>query len=539
MTCATANALWLGGCLPELARFRRATRCVRREQERILHRLLAANCETEFGRKYGFTSIRSPRDYQQAVPLRTYDDYAPWIDRVADGAANVLTRERVRLLEPTSGSAAAAKLIPYTASLQREFQNGIRGWIADLFLHDRALMGGPAYWSVSPAAQSERRTRGDIPIGFDEDSAYVGGWQRRLVRSVMAAPPELRHVSDVERFRYLTLLSLVGASNLRLISVWNPTFLTLLLQRLPEHGEALIRDLRDRRRADEVAAALRAPTAAERHALLWPRLALISCWRDAHAAGPAAQLAALFSHARVQGKGLIATEGFVSFPVRGCAGSCLAVRSHFFEFVPVGADGQICGDTPQLAHELDPGQRYIVVLSTGGGLYRYLLQDIVAVVGHLHQCPLIRFEGRHAHVSDWFGEKLNDAHVGRVLRDAFRSAGISPSFAMLACDPDLAVPAYVLYIDAVAGDGVLAMVADAIESQLRLSFHYDYARRLGQLAPLRVFRAERAGETYLDAAVQAGRRSGDVKPLAVDRGGGWSQVMRGRFVERARQPLGA
>ena len=531
MIAGLANGLWFASCLPERARFRRATMSVWREQERILLRLMRDNADTEFGRQHRFAGIRSASEYQSRVPLHDYEDYRPWIERAADGAPNVLTREPIRLFEPTSGSSGPTKLIPYTDALQREFQNGIRAWIADLFMCKPHLMSGRAYWAVSPAVRGEQRTRGGISVGFEDDSHYVGGWQRRLVQTVMAAPAELRNIPEIERFRYLTLLSLVRASDLRLISVWNPTFLTLLLERLPEYGASLACDVHEPRRAAVVRAAVRAATAAERHALLWPQLGLISCWTDGHSAGPAARLAAAFKHATVQGKGLIATEGFVSLPLNGQEGSCLAVRSHFFEFLPVDADGETDSSTPRLAHELQRGQRYTVVLSTGGGLYRYRLRDIVQIVGHVNECPLIRFEGRQA-VSDWFGEKLNEAVVARVLRGAFDAAGVAPSFAMLACDPELTTPAYVLYVESTAPDEVLETVAVRIENELRRSFHYDYARRLGQLGPVCVFRAEGAEESYLSASVRAGRRAGGIKPVSLSREGDWSEGFRGRFLER-------
>ncbi|HEY8180673.1 MAG TPA: GH3 auxin-responsive promoter family protein, partial [Thermoanaerobaculia bacterium] len=167
MICGLANSLWLAGCLPELARFRRATKRVREEQQKILFRLLCG--ESDFAKQHDFALIKTVHDYQQAVPLRRYEDFLPWIDRITAGEKNVLTPERVNLFEPTSGSSGATKLIPYTASLQREFQRGIRAWIADLFLHDPQLMFGQAYWSVSPPV-ARRKTIGGIPIGFDDDS---------------------------------------------------------------------------------------------------------------------------------------------------------------------------------------------------------------------------------------------------------------------------------------------------------------------------------------------------------------------------------
>ena len=67
---------------------------------------------------------------------------------------------------------------------------------------------------------------------------------------------------------------------------------------------------------------------------------MISCWADGNS-GPAARtLAALFPQAQVRAKGLIATEGFVSFPWERCDGAVLAVRSHFLEFLPADSAGR-------------------------------------------------------------------------------------------------------------------------------------------------------------------------------------------------------
>lgn len=537
MICTTANALWLAGCLREAARFRQATGGVREEQRRMLRSLLRSNEHTSFGRRHGFGAIRTIREYQERVPVRSYEDYEAEIERVAAGEQGILTSDRVRLFEPTSGSTGATKLIPCTASLQREFQRGIKPWIADLFTRDPELMRGHAYWSVSPAAQAARRTAGGIPVGFDDDSAYVGGWRRALVKAVMAAPSSLRDAPDIESFQYQTLVALVRRGSLRLISIWNPTFLSVILDALPARAESLLRDLhREARRASVVRTALKAATAAERHALLWPRLRLISCWADANAAALASELRALFPQARMQPKGLIATEGFVSLPLYGYDGSALAVRSHFFEFAPIDSCGEADEETPLLADRLERGRRYTVIISTAGGLYRYRLNDVVEVTGQVGECPLLRFAGKHEYVSDWFGEKLHEAHVASVLHDAFASPGspaaaaARPAFAMLACDRDLAPPAYVVYVDCAADDAALAVAAAAIDDGLRRNFHYDYARLLGQLGPARIFRAEGTARACLSAAVADGQRAGGVKPLALDRRDGWSRRLRGRFI---------
>lgn len=530
MICGIANTLWLAACLPEAVRFRRATSRVREEQERLLRRMLQANADTEFGRRYGFSSIRSVRDYQDRVPLLTYEDYRPAIDRLAAGESDILTRDHVRLFEPTGGSSGATKLIAYTTALEREFQRGIRPWIANLFLARPELMEGQAYWAVTPVATRLQRTAGGLPIGFEDDSAYVGGWQQRLVQAVMAAPAALRNESDIERFRYLTLRALIQCTSLRIVSVWHPSFLLWLVERLPDWGDALARELSGDRRRAALHAALGAGTAAERHTRLWPRLGLISCWADAAAAAPAARLEQLFPQATIQGKGLIATEGFISFPLVKREGAALAVRSHFLEFEEAGDK---TGARPKLAHELEGGGRYVVVISTGGGLYRYQLHDVIQVIGFVEQCPLIRFVGREGHVSDWFGEKLTDAYVSGLLKD---DIAVDHAFAMLAYDDAPSGGGYVLYVESTASDDELQRLGRHVESALRRAFYYDYARRLQQLAPLRVFRAEAAEACFLERSVREGQRAGDVKLPALDLRTDWSRTFRGRFLPPAERP---
>ncbi len=524
MIATLANSAWLASCLPEYLRFRQALRQVRIEQERVLRGILRRNESSTFGRRHGFSAIRSARDYQTRVPLSDYSDYRADVAGIAAGESQVLTCERVRLFEPTSGSSSAAKWIPYTASLRHEFQRGIRAWVANLFLHDPELLHGPGYWSVSPAQASQETTPSGIPVGFADDSEYVGGLQQRLVRSVMAVPSSVRHSRTMDEFWYATLSHLVRRPDLRLISVWNPSFLTQLADQLSRHVDRLLDE------EPNLRPSLGARTAAERHARLWPRLRMISCWADGNS-GPAARtLAALFPQAHVRAKGLIATEGFVSFPWEGCDGAVLAVRSHFLEFLPTDSAGRPDATRPCLADELEPGQGYAVVLTTGGGLYRYQLGDVVTVLGRMHQCPLVRFAGRNE-VADWCGEKLHEVQAARIIESAFTARRLTPSFAMLACDTSGDVPHYVLYVEAAASEDDLGGIAAAIDCALGENFHYRYARRLGQLGPLRAFAARNAEASYLAACMARGQRAGDVKQVALDRRDGWTPQFEGHFAD--------
>jgi hypothetical protein len=99
---------------------------------------------------------------------------------------------------------------------------------------------------------------------------------------------------------------------------------------------------------------------------IWPKLTLISCWGDGPARSAAASLARRFPHVEVQRKGLIATEAIVTIPFGGR--HPLTIGSHFFEFLDPNGRAR-------LAHQLEGGVEYTVVVTTAGGLYRYRLAD--------------------------------------------------------------------------------------------------------------------------------------------------------------------
>ena len=545
---AFANGLWYLSCLREARALRRARSDVAGTQQRLLLATLKRNEDTEYGRRHGFAGIRSANEYRECAPLTDYGDYAEAVERIGAGEKNVLTREEALLLEPTSGSTRATKLIPYTTSLKNEFARGIAAWIWDLFSHDPRLMLGPAYWSITPVAYREERTPGGIPIGFEEDTRYLGGLGTLLSR-VMVVPSEARQIEDIESFCYVTLLFMLRARSMALISVWNPTFLTLLMSRLPEWHLRLAHDLETGslspptpipegvrlsalnspapRRAAELRTAFRSGgEPATIHSSLWPGLRLLSCWDDGHAALHAPEAARLFPQARVQGKGLLSTESFVSLPLVGQTGAVLALRSHFLEFIPHGSEGETL-----LAHELEEGGHYSVVVTTGGGLYRYQMGDVVEVTGRFEKCPLLRFLGKEDLVSDRYGEKLNERHAREALRGALERHAPDAHFAMLAFEEESS--SYTLFIEAKGVlETALLSLADHIEGELRENHHYQYCRDLGQLGYLRVFRIRRgAAETHQAVCRSGGQRAGDVKPAALHVTSDWSHRFEGRFLD--------
>jgi len=549
------NTGWMLSCRREARHFHHATHSVSETQQALLLRILAANQSTEFGRRHAFGRIRSSSEYQQRVPRSNYEAYADAIQRIAAGQDNVLTREPVELLEPTSGSSnRGEKLIPYTSSLRREFQRAVAVWVADVMRHRPAMRRGRAYWSVSPAMESGRVSPGGIPIGFDDDAAYLGRLERCFLKYLLIVPPSVTRLKAMDNFRYCTLLYLLGAADLSLISIWSPTFLTSLISSLDEWGDRICRDLRNGRlslpvpgdseiqklltsrlrrdghRSEQLHSILQTSASkADKLQQMWPQLDLISCWADAMAGEYLGGLRELFPNVAIQPKGLLATEGCVSFPLVDRHGAVLAIRSHFFEFAKIDhpQGGSANPATPRLADQLDMGQRYKVLLTTGGGLYRVELNDIVEVVGYENQCPLLRFVGRADRVSDLVGEKLNELHLQDVLHRVLVASGIVPQFSLVVptSGPQ---PCYRLYLQADDIEqlrAVSSLIARDVDAGLRENPYYQHAVEFSQLAPLEVRLLDgdrgQAWRVYERVCLERGQKAGDIKPTVLDTWPGW------------------
>jgi hypothetical protein len=507
-----ANSLWVGSSLPAWVNFHRALNQPEEVQRSLLRRLLACNSDCAYGRAHGFGEIKSYEEFARRVPIVEYENVAPWVDRIRNGEPRVLTNERVTHLIPTSGSTGARKLIPFAAGLQREFNRAISPWIADLARQHSKILFGPAYWSITPAQKPAEAESSVVPIGFADDASYLGGAKGWLVRAAMVAPNELSNVHNLEEFRFQTLLCLLRQRDLRLISVWHPSFLTLLLDALRNHWNKILAELRreNSHRARELEHADPGQPAS-----LWPHLSIISCWGDSHASLSLADLHCRFPNVFVQAKGLLATEAFVTIPFGGRYP--VAVRSHFFEFVD--EQGQV-----HLAHELREHETYEVVVTTAGGLWRYRMRDQIQVTGFFGKTPSLRFIGRNDNVSDLFGEKLSEAFVAKVIHEIMVGIDEKPRFVLLAPDEDVAGCRYTLYIEG----AVPSNLAEAIDRALHRNPNYAHCRDLGQLQPVRVFSiVERGYEIFAGRLVREGKRLGDIKPISLCNSTGWSETFSG------------
>jgi len=517
---AIAQAAHAVGLARGWRRFRRAARDPKAAQRARVEAILRANVDTAYGREHGFGVVLE-RGYdlvlafQDSVPVVAPSDVAPWLSRAVAGERNVLTTAGIERFEPTSGSTDARRLIPFTADLRAEFSAATDPWLFDMMRRHRGLWGRPSYWSLSPVARATETTPGGTPIGAEDDTAYFHPLARWAIRQTLAVDAGVARAPSMLQWRMETISQLLNTPDLGFISVWSPTFILRLLDHIEDDFTAIVSTL-----PDAIAAPLSDRVQRVGHVTghaLWPDLALLSCWTHGASAAFVDALRHRFPRTPIQPKGLLATEGVVSFPLGDDDAPVLAINGHFLEFEPLDAPSE----RPAQAHELVPGARYEVLLTTAGGLYRYRLGDVVEVAHtRFENAPRVRFVGRRAGVSDLCGEKLHPIAVSDAIDAAVAETGLDVAFILVAPDGGTA-DRYRMFVESNSDDTTLNAAAEALEARLCRLFHYGYCRDLGQLQPLVAERVN-DGWALFQARLEAeGMTAGDIKPRRLDRRPDW------------------
>jgi len=495
-------------------RFERAVRDPARAQAAVLRSLLDRNRHTVFGREHGFATIAGPRDHARRVPIRDYEAFRPYITRLVAGQTRVLTAEPPVMFATTSGTTGEPKLVPVTASWRAETAGLMRLWLRRALADHPGLFAGKMLTVVSPAV--ERWTPTGIPCGaMSGVAARDLPW---LTQRQHAVPYAVSLIRDPDA-RYFVTMRLALARSVSAVGTPNATTLIRLAETARAHGEALVRAIHDgtlgipdppmvpmvddsalggAEALTAIRGALRPDPAraralariAEREGSLapraaWPALALIGCWLGGNAGVHARHLGEHYGDVPLRDLGLVASEGRMTIPLEdGSPAGVLAVHATFFEFVP---EDRIEEPSPPvlLAHELEEGRRYYIILTGGNGLYRYDLNDIVEVHGFHHRTPVVAFVRKGRDMVSVTGEKLHLNQVQAAVREAEDETKLAVwQFRLV---PDVAECRYDLLIETrearVEDRVVLAFLRTFDEALSRLNIEYAAKRASRRLGP--------------------------------------------------------
>lgn len=486
---------------PRARRFERALADPARAQARLLARIAQNLARTEYGASL---AVHGAEDFHRRVPIVDYEDLAPWISRQMHERAPILTPDRVRCFEKTSGSTGPAKYIPYTRALLGSFTSAFMVWAHDLLVQGPRFSTGRLYFSISPSFGVRQSTTSGAAVGLEDDRDYLAGWLRPMLSPFFVATSALAKETDADRFQLRLAARLLSEPRLEVISIWNPSFLTVIFDRLQRDLDRVLEEpelaISAARRAQ-----VREAVPARAWTQVWPELKLVSCWASAHAAPLSRRLASELPGVMVQGKGILATEAPITVPRVGLAGGAPMIDEVYLELEPAGGGAPVPIDRAELDAE------YQLIVSQLGGLCRYRLGDRVRVVGRAGATPALELIGRGPAVCDLVGEKLHEAFVaGAIEALPLEDAGIRALIPVRA-----PLDHYVLLLDRSPRATPLEGVAAALEELLQRAHHYRHARRLGQLQAAQVRVREDAADLLARYHSRRGMKLGDIKPSSL------------------------
>lgn len=489
---------------------------VQREKLSALLKVIAPSVS---GKKYNLSDSLFYEEFIRKVPITEYDDWAVQIDKARSGSNQELSIEANERFQPTSGSTSKIKWIPYTQSFLNELDAAISPWMMDMYKNNPGMLKGTHYWSLSWVPTELRRS---ISGAVNDDLKLLPWWKRVFMGLTSSVPEGVSLADTSEDSQFATLCYLLADESLTFLSVWSPTFALTLFDNIIKHKLELVSVLATGKwgaralalpglkcpRSHRVAELLlhwKGDVSAELLQQVWPKLALVSAWDTSSSATWANKLQKLLPQGEFQGKGLWATEGVVTIPFQGQYP--LAICSHFYEFIVL--------DTEEVlpAWKLKQDQIVRPVLTTGSGLLRYAMKDKLRVSGFLQDCPCFEFLGRLDGI-DLVGEKMSPEIALEVMKTVESNPRLTAItlFAVPSHNPN-EKPFYLLLCEPNTDISELEMkqIAAKAEAELSACFHYQLARDLGQLDPLKVCCSKSARDLYYSRCEARGMVVGNIK----------------------------
>jgi len=365
-------------------------------QYRNLLRIISEAASTEWGRQYGYSSIRSVTDYQSRVPVRSYEDYLPDINRLRNGESNVTWPGYFRWFAKSSGTTSSkSKFIP----ISRESLQGCHYQAAkDILAIYSFNYPGTRIFSgkALTLGGSSKINRIDNKSIYGDLSAVLI-WNAPFYVELIRTPAQkIALIEDFEEKLEL-ITKITVKQNVTSLSGVPSWYLTLIKNVLAYTGKTNLLDV-------------------------WPNLEVFfhggisfTPYREIYKKLiPGDQMHYMETYN--------ASEGF--FGIQDDPGSTdmLLMLDYgiFYEFIP---SDKLGSDSPHASPlgEVEKGVNYAMVISTNGGLWRYLIGDTIVFTST--DPYRFRISGRTKHFINAFGEEVIVDNADKALEAACKGTG--------------------------------------------------------------------------------------------------------------------
>lgn len=380
-------------------------------QHATFRRLRPGFAATVYGKSHGIARGTSYADFAARVPLASYETLSPFIERMKRGEAGVLWPGRCAHYAVSSGTTAGrTKYLPFTPELRTHFN---RAGLDALFYychrvgHTQIFRGRHLFLGGSTALTPLPASPPFTPYAGDLSALTALGMPGLVDRHLYEPGSAIAQMGDWTA-KIEAIVARTASRDITLVA-GIPSWLLILAERMRQHAHALGR-----------------PASASLQESVWPHLECL-----VHGGVPVGpfrdELLQAFGRSVRLHEVYPASEGFIAAqdaaPEAGLR--LMADAGLFFEFLPLREfdEGRLAELGPRAVplEGVTPGEDYALVLTTPGGLCRYVIGDVVRFVTTAP--PRLLYVGRTRLQLSAFGEHVIEKELTDALIAACRHHG--------------------------------------------------------------------------------------------------------------------
>ncbi len=362
-------------------------------QEKLLIELIEKAEDTEFGKKYLFSNIRTYGDFAKQVPIHSYEEMTPYIEKTMKGTQNVLWPSEIIWFSKSSGTTSSrSKYIPVSEESLEEchFKGGKDMLSLYVSNHeDSKLFTGKGLSIGGSLSKNPFKSESEIQVG--DISAVITQNLPLWVQFARTPSLEVALMSEWEAKIERMAEEVMDENVVSITGV--PTWTIVLIQRILE--------LKNAQNILEV----------------WPNLEVF--FHGAVAFGPYRKLfKELIPSPKMRYvETYNASEGFFGIQDQKESEELLLMLDYgiFYEFIPLEENHKEPPKAIPLS-EVELGKNYAMVITTNSGLWRYAIGDTVRFT---NTSPYrIKISGRTKHFINAFGEEVIVENADKAIQAA-------------------------------------------------------------------------------------------------------------------------